>query len=342
LDPSKLAEASNRLLSCLTPKLKQSYHLVVSFSEEKARFQICLDTSLWFNVYLQNQKMYDFTKAINVARQYITNTRLKVSPEDEAPFIVDYKETEKDKAFVLCPYFPTGKCKNSKEMCYLDDHPDIICKVDVVTRDGRQTKCNFYFAIKLIVNELSNGDRKHKHYTNKTLVQHKPFWDDLLSKRQKLDFYSIAINYGLWETGQSQNKYAQECHAHIHLYFTANAWNKVKKRISDPDVLLKFNVRDFSGLNYLLQDCAELEDKKLRPAEHLLVLNAVSNLSLAVEKIDRNLSMLKDNNAALVKRIEGNQRNLISTLNNNNAALVERLDNNNTALIKAIGSLKQK
>ncbi|CAG8728915.1 25130_t:CDS:2, partial [Dentiscutata erythropus] len=187
------------------------------------------------------ENVCDFTEVVNVARQYITNTRLKVSPEDEAPFIVDHKETEKDKAFVLCPYFPSRK--NPKETCHSGDHPEIICKANV----------------------------------------------DLLSKRRSLDFYSIAINYGAWETGQSQNKYVQECHAHVHLYFTTNAWNEVKKKISDLDILLKFDVRDFSGPNYLLQDCAELEDKRLRPAEHLLMLNAVSNLSLAVEKIEGNL-----------------------------------------------------
>lgn len=88
----------------------------------------------------------------------------------------------------------------------------------------------------------------------------------MLSKRQSLGFDSIVINYGVWETEQSQNKYVQECHAHVHLYFTLKAWNGVKKQVKDTDILLKFNVRDFSGPNYLPQGCTKLEKERLQSA----------------------------------------------------------------------------
>ncbi|KAF0375121.1 parep15, putative coiled-coil protein: PROVISIONAL [Gigaspora margarita] len=247
----------------LKPKLKQSFRLTIT----------------------------DFTKAVNVARQYITTTRLNISPEDEAPFIIDYKETEKDKAVSLCPYFPINKFSHQFNLDFVDqgDHPEIICK-------GRQSLCNYYFATKLVVKELSNED-----------------------KRQSLGFHSIAINYGVWETGQSQNKYAQECHAHVHLYFTPDAWNGVKKRISDLDILLKFNARDFSGPNYLLQDCAELEKKRLRPAEYLLMLKAVSSFESSVEKLEKSYEKI-------ITKMEESTEKIIDAMSANTLLLIKALE----------------
>ena len=39
------------------------------------------------------------------------------------------------------------------------DHPKLMCKGNVMTRDGRETTCDFYFPSKLVVQELST-----KHY----------------------------------------------------------------------------------------------------------------------------------------------------------------------------------
>jgi hypothetical protein len=68
------------------------------------------------------------------------------------------------------------------------------------------------------------------------------------------------------------------------------SWNKVKMKIKDGDVLLKFNTRDYSGPNYFLQDCDELENKKLRSTEHLLMLNTISDLN----------TTMNDNTAAIL------------------------------------------
>jgi hypothetical protein len=72
IDPSNLVRSSQILLSSLSPKLKHSFRLLITFSDEKAHFRLFLDTSLWFRVYLQT--MPDFAKAVGIARQYITNT----------------------------------------------------------------------------------------------------------------------------------------------------------------------------------------------------------------------------------------------------------------------------
>jgi hypothetical protein len=223
------------------------------------------------------------------------------------------------------------------------DHPKIYCKGDVVTRDGRKSTCDFNFVTKLVVDKLSNekyvvmlrsepfrellliprpdnktnNSNNYGHYTNETLVQQETFWEDLLSKRQSLNFHSIAINYGAWETAQSQNKYEQECHAHVHLYFTSDTWNGVKEKLTDSDILLEFNARDYPKPNYLPKDCAELEEKRLRSAEHLLMLKVIYNLK----------GNIKENNALMLKAI--------SNLNDN----IKENNKNIKALIKAIESM---
>ncbi|CAG8598457.1 14056_t:CDS:2 [Funneliformis caledonium] len=348
LEPSDLVQASKRLLSCLSPKLKQSFHLVVFF-KEKAYFWLCLDTSLWFDIYLRT--MPDFAEAVRIAREYVTTTRLNVSSKDEAPFIIDYKGTEKGKAFDLYPYFPN--CKFTKEECSRRDHPNIVCKADMVIRNGRKVKCNFYFATKLVVNKLSddeyvvllfrellliprpNDDKSvnYRHYNTEALVQEEGFWKDLLT-----------INYKAWETGQLQNKYIQECYVHVYLYFILKAWNEVKEKVKkkvkekveekvkekvkkkgkekveekieeNADILLKFDARDHPRPNYLLQDYDELKEKRLRPAEHLLMLDAMTNLTL---KID-------ENNKNFIEKIDENNKNLIETMNKNTILLVEAI-----------------
>ena len=67
---------------------------------------------------------------------------------------------------------------------------------------------------------------------------------------------------------------------------------------------MKFDARDHPGPNYLLQDCDELKEKRLRPAEHLLMLNAVSNLTLKI----------KENNKYLIETMNKNTRLLIEAI----------------------------
>ncbi len=72
--------------------------------------------------------MPDFTEAVRIVRQYVTTTCLNVSPKDEALFIIDYKETEKGKAFDLCPFFPN--CKFSREECGKYEDKKNICSTN--------------------------------------------------------------------------------------------------------------------------------------------------------------------------------------------------------------------
>ncbi|CAB4422772.1 unnamed protein product [Rhizophagus irregularis] len=76
--------------------------------------------------------MPDFAEAVRIVKDYITTTRLNVSPEDEAPFIIDYKETEKDtKHLIFVHTFLTVNLLK-KSVVNQENYPDIVCKAKVV------------------------------------------------------------------------------------------------------------------------------------------------------------------------------------------------------------------
>lgn len=147
---------------------------------------------------------------------------------------------------IQCPHRGPYSANQSINFSVEYDHPTLTCTGNVMTRDGRK-QLDYYFATKLIIRDLSTenyivllrresirellmlpysnkGKENCNHFDNETLVKNNNFWTDLLEQRQRLSFHSIAFNYGRWETGQSRDKYAQACHAHVHLYFDNETW----------------------------------------------------------------------------------------------------------------------
>jgi hypothetical protein len=124
--------------------------------------------------------MPDFAKAVGIARQYVTNTQLNNSPQDEAPFVNEFNCPDKG------------------------DHPTIVCKEKVVEIESLVTPStevsNDDYIISLRsepVRELlliprPNDDEQvnYRHFTNETLVQQEAFWKHLLYQRQCIDFYN--------------------------------------------------------------------------------------------------------------------------------------------------------
>jgi len=231
------------------------------------------------------------------------------------------------------------------------DHPTLICKGNVITRDGRETTCDYYFPSKLTVQELSTEEYvmllrrepirellmlprpirekdNFNHFDNEMLVKNSNFWSDLLKQQQCLTFYSIALNYGRWETQQSQDKYAQACHAHVHLYFNRETWESLKKMVNSREIIAKMNARNYPGPNYLLKDCMELEQQRLQSAEHQHMLNINNSL----------VNAINNNNNSLVNTINNNNNSLVNTINNNFNSLVDAINNNNNSLVNAINN----
>lgn len=82
LKPTNLIQVSHLLLRSLSSK--QSFWLVVTFLEEKACFRI--DTSLWFDVYLQVYLILLKQLALRVNILQTTRLNVNISLENEAPF----------------------------------------------------------------------------------------------------------------------------------------------------------------------------------------------------------------------------------------------------------------
>ena len=55
---------------------------------------------MWYDVYLRIKP--SLTEVVKIARDYVTATRLSIPPEEDGPFVIDYEETEKDKAYIPC------------------------------------------------------------------------------------------------------------------------------------------------------------------------------------------------------------------------------------------------
>ena len=102
-----------------------------------------------------------------------------------------------------------------------------------------------------------------RHITNRDLSRDHTFWNCVVRscrrmgkqlQTQTFPVSGVAINFGTWETAQSRNRYAADCHAHAHLFLlpstiikcTDNLYKGIKARSLDPD-------------NWELKDCVALE-----------------------------------------------------------------------------------
>ncbi|PKC75350.1 hypothetical protein RhiirA1_448827 [Rhizophagus irregularis] len=86
-----------------------------------------------------------------------------------------------------------------------------------------------------------------------------------------------AINFGKWESAISQDKYAQTCHAHVHLLFKKEAWEMIKKK------------------NYM-----DLEKEHLQLEEGRYMLSSIDNL---IDSVNELTKMTKDGFDSLTKAI---------------------------------------
>jgi hypothetical protein len=170
------------------PKLTQAFRLEIKFLQNSAEFRICLDTVAWYDCYLRVNS--DLSKVVEIARKYVSTTRREISPDEDGPFVIDYQEIEKEKAYIRCR--TTHDNKNSESKCSKYtiiqclynvqcpvafaltfyhiiliillifsieyDHPTLICKGNVITRDGHETTCDYYFPTKFTVQELTTKE----------------------------------------------------------------------------------------------------------------------------------------------------------------------------------------
>ncbi|GBC36605.2 paREP15 coiled-coil protein [Rhizophagus irregularis DAOM 181602=DAOM 197198] len=309
LEPESLAETSIKLLNAIKsePKLTESYCLEVRFEEDKAFFVACLNPVLWFDVYLRGKPLEEATK---IARTFVTNTRLAVPVEKIAPFEVEHNKTVNDLAFTQCKF--GRNCRDRKQGNCSRDHLDAMCKGTTKTRDGRDTVCSYYVIGNLIVWERTkyyilfrrepirgllmiprpNDDTKNNfnHFDNTSIIKNKQFWQDLLEERGRLGFNMVSLNYGTWETGQAKakDKYAQNCHAHVHLNFDDTEWEKVKT-MAPENIKPLLDSRDSLEPSNLLKNCHELESYRLQIVEAQSMVNSSVILSNKIDAFSKKM-----------------------------------------------------
>ncbi|RGB31041.1 hypothetical protein C1646_671218 [Rhizophagus diaphanus] len=338
LEPKELAKASEIILDAVKskPKLTQAFCLEVEFVDGAARFQVSLKPELWYNVYLRWKPIEEATK---IAQQYVTDTRAEIPLEEDGPFVIEYDKPEKELAFAQCKF--GSQCDDLKKgrcgTCYLDsytsvddpypvcchnpteitdndrissllgrDHFNVTCKGKVLTRDGRESVCSYYFIGSLIVwtrdkhfillrrepirgllmipRPSADASKNFNHFDNEKWILEPTFWEQLLAEKQQLGFHAISLNYGIWETGQARDRYAQNCHAHVHLHFSADSWKQLKTKVQDKKIRIKLNARDFPEPNNILKNCDEMEGGKLRSLQQHCTLMAVMQLPEKIEE----------------------------------------------------------
>ncbi|CAB5185070.1 unnamed protein product [Rhizophagus irregularis] len=187
-----------------------------------------------------------------------------------------------------------------------------MCKGTTKTRDGRDTVCSYYVIGNLIVWERTkyyilfrrepirgllmiprpNDDTKNNfnHFDNTSIIKNKQFWQDLLEERGRLGFNMVSLNYGTWETGQAKakDKYAQNCHAHVHLNFDDTEWEKVKT-MAPENIKPLLDSRDSLEPSNLLKNCHELESYRLQIVEAQSMVNSSVILSNKIDAFSKKM-----------------------------------------------------
>ena len=219
------------------------------------------------------------------------------------------------------------------------DHTDYICKAKVPILDSQEECCNFYCATGLIFEKIPTKNyilllrwetirelilascphrAKDNHCDNEELLKRTEFWSFLLSQWELLKFHTMAVNFGQWESAIARNKYTQTCHAHVHLLFNKEDWEIMKKDVKSD---AKLNTQNYSGPDYLLKNCMELEREVLQLEEWRCM---ASNIETLIGSVDSLSKMTKDG-----------FDNLSKTTKDGFDSLVNKMD----SLVKAINSL---
>lgn len=239
----------------------------------------------------------------------------------------------------------TIDCNINTENSLGRDHLDAMCKGTTKTRDGRDTVCSYYVIGNLIVWERTkyyillrrelicgllmiprpNDDAKNNfnHFDNTSIIKNKQFWQDLLEERGRLDFNMVSFNYGTWETGQAKakDKYAQNCHAHVHLNFDDTEWEKVKT-MTPENIKPLLDSRDSLEPSNLLKNCHELESYRLQIVEAQLMANSSVILSNKIDEFSKKMDTVVTNFSDTNKKID----TVVTSLSETNVKLSELIE----------------
>jgi hypothetical protein len=151
-----------------------------------------------------------------------------------------------------------------------------------------------------------------KHSTNRNFVVSPDAWTALLELASNIHPSSISFNFGMWESLQSKDTRMIDCHAHAHMTFSAEIWEKVID--SAPEECKKRMVLCRQPPeNYWLRDCMELETHRLNNLRMLVQFQSVNQFSLVSSELKAVSSELKTVSSEL-KTVSGTLLELVKSL----------------------------
>lgn len=217
-----------------------------------------------------------------------------------------------------CTHYSLGKCNygeacnkihgTSRVPCKNGHHAKIYCKeANTKRKNGISIACNWHARDELVLDNFLEDPAyvvaarptptrdilvcPIDHVTNIELVKSEPFWKIILITITKLQDLTkiqcpiemISINFGLWETQQSEDKNAIGCHGHFHLNLTESGMKALQtvKEYENP-----LRGRNGHPDDYREKDIERLESSRLVGDEVLV-------LSTRLDRVEKDLEEIK-------------------------------------------------
>jgi outer membrane murein-binding lipoprotein Lpp len=143
------------------------------------------------------------------------------------------------------------------------------------------------------------------HYTNRVAVTLADFWDAILSIIKKYGGHMAALNFGKWESQDSNDKYKVDCHAHAHIAIRPNPWVEMVARTCTDAKEKRIQQSTQPPKNYVLIDCKELEDYRLTTLQSRVFLSSERSSKKDLQKLTGNVHDLTSKVEGLTCKVEG-------------------------------------
>ncbi len=283
------------------------------------RLLLRYDPIRWFDHKLAS---LEINKKLEVANDYIEKVRRDGEPQETLQS-VDIKEMPK----AYCNY--GFECKGKDTYCQFA-HSEWFCRGDnPANKISSRLRCGQFAIDDLRISDFeslrlaSNDETEYivqarveatqevlvlprEHRTNRDMVKDPSFWmfilsdiRQLISKMAKVrgfPFSQISLNFGKWETRTSKDTRALDCHAHAHVYFKNDAFEKCE------GVWERLQGRREQAENYRMKDVTRLEIERVTPLQVKGLTRRVDGLATEFNSLKTDVSEMHE----LLKMVAAN------------------------------------
>ncbi|RGB22566.1 hypothetical protein C1646_677744 [Rhizophagus diaphanus] len=290
----------------------RKYRIELRPNKSQWNLYLHIDSVAWFDA-LINKCTDD--ERLNKARSYVDNVRNSYNPPR-----AETSDYEPVLAKQYCPYH-TECVKHKKKCAHFHSTPEIYCDAMSAQKHRPNRPCNWYvenerivpFDSRLLYDKYRVDDNDDwiltsrqsnvreilvfplKHKTNKELVKSKSFWlwvfEDVVNKffgKFQPNEYPVncfALNFGEWESEESVDRYAINCHGHLHLQLKLELVKKMEEKF----LAMRGKVDD--PTHYGLKDCQELETSRLLSMENSRISHKLDLIFNTLELIKAHLKI---------------------------------------------------